>query len=171
MGGNNATKEVLNRTLIFFANLLHEQKIDDWFIAYGTLLGIIRENGCIEGDDDVDIIINKKYYNVLKQILIEKGFEIEYGMTIGTNTNILKTKETDEFCSIDFYMASVSGYDYFDSWENVVWSNCLPLLRYNWMNTVLHLPNDAHTKLVNRYGDDWKIPQQNKGVFPRKKII
>lgn len=102
MGGNNATKEVLNRTLIFFANLLHERKIDDWFIAYGTLLGIIRENSCIEGDDDVDIIINKKYYNVLKQILIEKGFEIEYGMTIGTNTNILKTKETNEFCSIDF---------------------------------------------------------------------
>ena len=65
MGGNNATKEILNRTLIFFANLLHEQKIDDWFIAYGTLLGIIRENECIAGDDDVDIIINKKYYKVL----------------------------------------------------------------------------------------------------------
>jgi len=77
----------------------------NWFIGYGTLLGIIRENSYIDGDDDIDIIIDKSNYNVIKQLLIEYDIEIEYGYEIGKSTNI--KKKNNEYCSVDFYMASI----------------------------------------------------------------
>jgi phosphorylcholine metabolism protein LicD len=40
-------------------NLLISMKIENWFIGYGTLLGIIRDESCIEGDDDIDIIVDE----------------------------------------------------------------------------------------------------------------
>ena len=66
------------------------------------ILGIIRNNSCIDGDDDVDIIINITHYEKLKEILIKNGFVIEYGYAINNSKNILKTKERDEYCSVDF---------------------------------------------------------------------
>ena len=53
--GNNNSQEKLNNTLIKITNLLNENNIHDWFIGYGTLLGIVREDSCIENDDDIDI--------------------------------------------------------------------------------------------------------------------
>jgi phosphorylcholine metabolism protein LicD len=54
MVGIENSKEILNKTLLFYAELFKEHNITDWFIGYGTLLGIIRGNSCIEGDDDVE---------------------------------------------------------------------------------------------------------------------
>ena len=109
MAGENATKEILNNTLEFVCKLLNINDFDNWFIGYGTLLGIIRENSCIDGDDDIDIIIDRIHYDRLKKVLTENGFKIEYGFGIEDNRNILKTKETNECCSVDFYMASVDN--------------------------------------------------------------
>ena len=172
MAGENATKEILNNTLEFVCKLLNINDFDNWFIGYGTLLGIIRENSCIDGDDDIDIIIDRIHYDRLKKVLTENGFKIEYGFGIADNRNILKTKETNECCSVDFYMASVDNNGhYYDSWENVIWSYCNPILKYKWQSTELRIPSHAETKLVNRYGVNYKTPQKSKGIFPRKKTI
>ena len=168
MGGHNCTKEVLNNTLITIVKILSENNITNWFVAYGTLLGIIREDSCIDGDDDVDIIINDIYYDELKTSLEKNGFEIEYGYGIGNSRKILKTKERTNNCSVDFYMASVDKNGNFnDGWEKVVWSNCYNesnnLVEYLWNDVKLQLPFNSETKLAKRYGNDWKIPKQYKG--------
>lgn len=84
---------MLNKTLMFIIKLLNDNNIMNWFIGYGTLLGITKENSCIDGDDDIDIIIDKNNYNVIKQLMIEYDIEIEYGYGIDKSTNILKTKK------------------------------------------------------------------------------
>ena len=58
--------------------LLNKKKLTNWFIAYGTLLGIIRDNNTIDGDDDVDIIIDIEYKDQLVDIIQEifNNFEI-----------------------------------------------------------------------------------------------
>ena len=33
---------------------MKKYNINNWFIAYGTLLGIVRNNNCINYDDDID---------------------------------------------------------------------------------------------------------------------
>jgi hypothetical protein len=171
------SKEVLNNTLEFIVKLLNDNNIQNWFISYGTLLGIIRNDSCIEGDDDVDIIIEKSNYDVLKNLLIENDIEI-WDLTnklSGNNLgNILKTKYSEKYCSIDFYMASINkNGDFHDLWEEKIWSECYnenkELPKRIWHGELLNLPANPETKLCNRYGENWRIPQNNKG--PKNKHI
>ena len=74
MAGPKNNQISLNKTLMFIIKLLNDNNIKNWFIGYGTLLGIIRENSCIDGDDDIDIIIDISNYDVVKQLLIENDF-------------------------------------------------------------------------------------------------
>lgn len=170
--GNSNSQDKLNNTLIKITNLLNENNIYDWFIAYGTLLGIVRENSCIDNDDDIDIIVNIKDKDKIHNILKNQGF------TLNENTcdKLIKTNETDKYTSVDFYLSEVDNKGNFkDIWENVLWSNCYnseqKLIIYKWKTTDLHLPNNYKTKLINRYGKDWEIPQNTKGPKPRKKVI
>ena len=49
----------LNNGLKQIVKDLDEYKINNWFIGYGTLLGIVINNSCIN-NDDIDIIIDKR---------------------------------------------------------------------------------------------------------------
>jgi hypothetical protein len=172
MAGKTNPEEMLNDTLLFIIKLLNAHDIKNWFIGYGTLLGIVRRNSCINGDDDVDIVIDRVNYDKVKQLLVENGIKLEYGYGIGNSRNILKTIPTEKYCSVDFYMASVdTNGNYNDTWEGVVWSECNDLIRREWNGEILYLPKNHETKLLNRYGKDWRIPQMSKGPMPRKKII
>jgi hypothetical protein len=176
MAGSNATKDLLNKTLMFIIKMLNDNNIKNWFIAYGTLLGMVRDNSCIDGDDDVDIVMDRTHYDTVKNILIQNNFAIEYGYGINDNTNILKTIPTAEYCSIDFYMANTDEKGNFhDTWEVVLWSKCYTeekkLIERVWNGQVLYLPANSEQKLANRYGSDWRIPMDTKGPTPRKKIL
>jgi len=160
-----------NITLINITKLLNNSSLSNWFIAYGTLLGIIRDNNTIDGDDDVDIIIDIKYKEKLLHLLKENNYILTHNMP-----NFLKTKENSEFSSIDFYLSDVNNDgNYNDTWNGVIWSNCYndkkKLIKYNWSNIELQIPNNYKSKLINRYGDTWYIKQDTKGPTPHKKII
>uniref|UniRef100_A0A6C0JUB1 LicD/FKTN/FKRP nucleotidyltransferase domain-containing protein n=1 Tax=viral metagenome TaxID=1070528 RepID=A0A6C0JUB1_9ZZZZ len=176
MAGTKHNQTILNNTLMFIIKLLNDNNINNWFIGYGTLLGIIRDNSCIDKDDDVDIIIDKSNYALIKELLIKNNIIIEYGYGINKKTNILKTKETNEYCSVDFYMASIDEKGNFnDTWEKVIWSECYnetkQLITHIWNENILYLPFNYENKLINRYGETWRIPQNIKSVTPRKKIL
>lgn len=176
MAGKKHNSILLNKTLMFIIKLLNDNNITNWFIGYGTLLGIIRDNSCINGDDDIDIIIDKRNYGIVKKILVENNIEIEYGYGINNNKNILKTKDNNNYCSVDFYMSSMDGKGNFnDTWESVIWSECYnennKLIQYIWNENILYLPFNYEIKLINRYGKNWRIPQNSKGPLPRKTIL
>ena len=177
MAGKSNKKEKLNNTLLFIIRLLNKNNITNWFIAYGTLLGIIRDNSCIDGDDDIDIITDKTHYDLLKEILINNGFEIETGYGIKNSNRILKTKNRESYCSVDFYLAEIDNEKgtFNDRWENVIWSNCYneenKLIEYIWNEETLYIPFDYEKKIIGRYGEDWETPKKYKGVIPRKRIL
>ena len=167
MVGYKQSKTKLNRTLIFITNLFHKNGMKRWFIAYGTLLGIVRGKSCIDGDDDIDIICSKKYYGKIKKLLIDNGISIENGYGINNSKNIIKTKESEKYSSIDLYMARINkSGEYLDLWENILWRNCYTkngcLLGYRWKGVLLHIPNEYKLKLKNTYGSDWMIPKDTK---------
>ena len=169
MAGKKESKEKLNLSLTKISKILNKNKFDQWFIAYGTLLGIVRNNSCIDGDDDIDIICNINDYQKLRAILLKENYELEFGYGINESKRIIKTKACLESASIDFYMTEVDDNGNFnDLWEGVTWSNCYPInskefIKFNWKNTTLNLPADYYKKLKKRYGIFWRIPQKNKG--------
>lgn len=170
MAGDNCDRNKLNKTLLFIVKLLNQNNISKWFIAYGTLLGIIRENSCIDGDDDIDIIIDINHRDQIKKILEENSLKIAID-----DKHIIKTVEED-YASVDFYLSNVDEKGNFhDKWENVLWSNCYKnenkLIEYEWNGEILYLPNNFKYKLTGRYGDKWRIPEKSKGVTPRKTTL
>ena len=76
MAGGIIAKDVLNMTLKLIIYVLTKHNFKNWFIAYGTLLGIHRENSCIDGDDDIDIIIDANELQRLRPILLKEGFKM-----------------------------------------------------------------------------------------------
>lgn len=161
--GNKQSRQKLNRTLKFIVQLLHKNNINDWFVCYGTLLGLIRENNCIDGDDDIDIIVEKKNYKKIKNLLLTHNLEIE-----NYDNGILKTKETNEYASIDIYMADYNEDNVFDIWNKLTIQNCYlnknkkNFIEIKWKGEKVYIPNNYKKILVNTYGKDWMIKKNEK---------
>jgi len=200
MAGTSKSNIILNKTLHLIATLLNKYKLNNWFIGYGTLLGITRNNSCIDEDDDVDIIMDKKDVNKIITILKENNFinisyknnfiKAYYNFSPNPNNISINNTLKNTFSSIinkktyidindnligalDIYVADVDNNGNFnDTWEKVCWSNCFDLIEKDWFGAKLLLPNNYIIKLENRYGPNWKTPIKNyKGPNPRKTII
>ena len=61
--------EILNRTLKKIIVEFHAAGLSKWFVSYGTLLGLIRDQSCIDGDDDIDICCHSDDYDKVDEIL------------------------------------------------------------------------------------------------------
>lgn len=72
-----ATKKIAEEWLIKINQLIVDNKIDA-FISSGTLLGLVRDGGIIEWDDDVDFAVSHKDYEKLKTILVSFLQNINY---------------------------------------------------------------------------------------------
>lgn len=166
MKSSEHTSKELNDTLMFVVNLLNENNIQNWFISYGKLLGIIRNNSCIDRDDDIDIIVHDIYYDKIKEVLTKNNIQTTKDYGIGESKLIIKTNITKEYCSIDFYMTTISQEgNFFDEWNNILWTNCYgtdnKLIEYDWNNHKLYLPFNSEEKLINKYGETWRTPIHN----------
>ena len=153
--GDKFSDELLNNTLIKIINILNNENIDNWFIGYGTLLGLIRNESCINADDDIDIMIDIKnkenIYNIIKK------YNFKY---IINKTNFIKLSINEKLPTIDFYLCNVDEEtsNFNDTWENLIWSNCKPIIKKKWKNIQINLPNNAELKLENKYGYNWRTP-------------
>ena len=173
MAGDQFSSEILNYTLNKIVKILLENEIFDWFIAYGTLLGIVRNNSCINNDDDIDIIIDIKHREKLLNILENNKYKVvmyKYKNYPEKNTNIfIKVKKNNE-PTIDFYFALEDRYVYHDVWENKFWIDCAPFIVTPWNDTTLLLPKNAELKLKCVYGDNWKTPKKRGEYVGYEKI-
>jgi phosphorylcholine metabolism protein LicD len=157
MAGKKTSKEDLNALLHLISLLLVHSNIHNWFIAYGTLLGIVREDSCIQNDDDVDIICDKKYKKQIKELLLHNGF-----------INTIDKRNFIQFhfngIQVDFYLCTIEKNDFIDNHEKKIWVNCYPLILTQWNAVTLQLPNNPVQRLVHLYGKDWITPSQFKSV-------
>lgn len=162
MSGRRTTKNKLNRTLLKVCDVLNENNINDWFIFFGTLLGIVREDGCIKGDDDLDIMINCDCQK-LRLIFEKAGFTFTSDSDIKNLDTILKTKPCRKYASFDFYMCQVQGKNYFTTWQNVEVQN-VEIETKAWKSTHINLPKNAETILEKLYGGTWRTPAKKSKI-------
>ena len=168
MTGSKETSEKLNKTLLFLITLLNDNNIKNWFACYGTLLGLVRENSCIDNDDDIDIIIEKSNYDIIKNILIENNFKLEYDYGIKDSKHIIKTISTSDYSSIDIYMGDYNNNIVKDLWNNLTIKDCFldtenkTFIEQKWNGQTIYYPNNYERILMNRYGNEWKIKKDEK---------
>lgn len=176
MGGCSfESSEKLNKTLLFLIDLLNDNNINGWFVSYGTLLGLVRDNSCIDGDDDIDIILEKSNYDNIKKIL-ENNFELWWPCP-GMEGRILKTKPTDNYASIDIYMGEYINNDVRDIWENLNFIDCFSdaenktFVKKTWNDKTIYYPNNYERVLKNLYGDDCLLVKRNeKSSIPTRDL-
>jgi phosphorylcholine metabolism protein LicD len=168
MADKKETSERLNKTLLFLITLLNNNNIGNWFVCYGTLLGLVRENSCIDNDDDIDIIIEKSNYDIIKKLLIDNNFKLTFGHGINKSKNIIKTKTNSDYASIDIYMGDFGSTHVFDMWNKLNIKDCFfdienkTFIKENWKGQNIYYPNNYKRLLINRYGNDWNIKKDVK---------
>ncbi len=171
MGGIKETSEKLNKTLLFIITLLNNNNIKNWFVCYGTLLGLVRENSCIENDDDIDIIVDINYYEIVKKILNENNFyldHIPWQFRPFETDKIIKTIAHDGYASIDIYSGDFKDDSVFDLWNELNITDCYldndnkTFIEKEWNGQVIYYPNNYERILKNRYGNDWTIKKNEK---------
>lgn len=175
MAGQAVNKEKLNCTLEKVCNILRENNINDWFIFYGTLLGIVRGDSCIQGDDDLDIMINHDYQE-LRTVFAREGFKFSSNYGIKNPDTILKSTPCDQYASFDFYMCNVNqSGDFYTPWERTWLRNAYEdknkksFFIKKWRSTLLQLPRNPEDRLCLMYGD-WQIPRSGVKVGRGKDI-
>lgn len=158
MAGEYTDNVRLNNTLVRVCDVLQSHSINDWFIMFGTLLGITRDGNCIQGDDDIDIMINHDY-DELRDIFEKTGFVFTSKYGIKRPDTIMKTEPNDTYGSVDFYMCVVDDNHYYTPWQNVELRD-VSIVRETWKNTTIHKPNNTELRLEKMYGTNWRSPIQ-----------
>jgi hypothetical protein len=171
------SEQSLNFTLKFFSNKMNGKC--EYFLFFGSLLGMVREGKPIAGDDDVDFYVNKKDYTFIKTMLSQMGISINYDIWpnhteyfIQANA-ILENMEIradfyfyDNECDLHFLKENWNFPGQPDNPANVLKMPkplIFPLKKIMWQETELYLPRYPEIVVEMLYGINWKIPQR-KGI-------
>ena len=154
--------KVINKDIAFENLLIVKRILDSHFIpfqlAYGTLLGAVRENDFIDHDEDIDLIILSEYKQFFIDLLpsfINEGFVVARYDRRGL-LSIIKEGEY-----IDFYFFKKSD----DGLRECSGLLCLanhientsPFL---FREVEFSAPKNFEDFLLYEYGLDWRIPVQ-----------
>ena len=158
----------------------------EYFLFFGSLLGIVRDNAPIPGDDDVDFYVNKNSYNEVKCILLELGFQVNYNIEPNLTEHFLQVECMFKgvFVRADFYFYDSQADQFFleERWNFAGTPNnpdsvlkmpkplVFPLQKLNYEGSLVFLPQHSEIICEILYGVNWRVPQQ-KGVSYTIKVI
>jgi len=144
-------------------NLLDFKKIADennlvFILAYGTLLGAIREHNFIEHDIDIDLIVcdEEKLIDTIP-MLQNIGFDF-----IRYEINPLYYSFERNSVYIDVYIASIVKNSYYLLNNKIKSSYITDTQPYLFLDASFLIPKEYKKIFIELYGKDWHIPQKNK---------
>ena len=172
MSGKPIKADRLNDTLSLIVKEFHKENLTRWFVSYGTLLGLYRDNSCIDGDDDIDICCHLDDYDIVKDILERLNLGETYKIPPHkVKGEFLRKENSKTWAPVDIYFCRVNDVgDYYDSWEEVTWSNVYDydesLPSITWNDLKIFVPRCSKVKLQKRYGPTW-TKRIKRGAGPK----
>lgn len=157
-----AGKKILFKTKELFNNIGLK-----FYLAYGTLLGAIREHDIIPGDQDVDIMINdenKLYENL--PYLYENGLKL-----CRIQQGILYSFRIDKEAYIDVYIIKSLSFSIWKPYCYAIAGFITPkkyLQKYTeieFLDDKFLCPQTPEKIIEFWYGKHWRIPQSGKSYY------
>ncbi len=140
---------------------LFEQENVEYALAYGTLLGIIRDNHPIDNDDDVDLFIPPDQWEKALEIM-ERHFSSKPHLMIEPYFRDFMVNNVQ----VDLYKLNNFEDRTIDCWNTRVFlkQDMYPFSQFNQYS----VPKDPEKLLVHVYGEDWRVPRGGKD-YPSEK--
>lgn len=140
-------------------------------LAYGTLLGIVRDGNFIEWDEDIDFFVRKEEKDLLLGAfwdLKAEGFELVRAVRCGYLYSIMRNGEY-----IDFYIQEKISPEVRTNYGGgFIFEKYLSdLVEYNFRGLDVLVPREYEEYLSFIYGD-WRTPVQWADYeMPKRKIV
>lgn len=156
--------------LLFFTQLL--TKIEH-FVFFGTLLGLVRENNLIDGDDDIDLYVNMKHRSELINILRKNSINVDLDLSVNKNESFLQVRRelNNKNLICDFYFYEVRDDDDFitEKWNFEGGTNdttkhlripkifIYPISKKEVQSKIINFPAQPTYLCEFLYGKNWKF--------------
>ena len=167
-GVKRIDKEIAFENLCLLKSILDANGIK-FQLAFGTLLGVVREHDFIDHDEDIDLAFLDEDRNALWAILpdlMKMGFRVcRYD-----RRDLLSVMRKGEYIDFYFYRPWQEGYRICSGWVNVE-KHLINTAQIEFKGISFPVPLDYEEYLVGEYGADWRIPLQwNNYQMPKWKI-
>jgi hypothetical protein len=137
----------------------------DYWVDFGTLLGIIREDDIILGDLDVDICVVEspelhEKMKMAKSILEEKGYKVEKEIWDAYRVRKYRYPYADIYINKRNRERNIYNGAEGDK-SDISIDYIEPKSIVKWNNVDVKCPSKINETLVYRYGSDWRTPRYN----------
>jgi hypothetical protein len=156
--------------LKFFANIISDL---DYFIFFGTLLGLVREGNLIQNDDDIDFYVNLKERDKLINILRNNSVVVDLELSVNKNPSFLQVSReiNKKNAIVDFYFFEddLDHYNIVEKWNFEGGTNdpskhlrvpkifTHPIQKKNINSTEINFPAQPAYLCEFLYGKDWQL--------------
>jgi len=157
VGMKTLDKEIARENLLLLKALLDEHGIP-FCLAFGTLLGAVREKDFIAHDEDIDLMMlkgNRDQLLALLWRLQEKGFEVARYEPRGL-LSIIRKGEYIDFYFFEEYPEDRSLYHCCRDLCPKEFLDDTTLLPFQGAD--FQVPKDYERYLAYTYGEDWRTP-------------
>ena len=161
--GSNINKEIRIRGLKKIITILNNNNID-YFVLYGSLLGLIREGELLENDDDIDILVHTDNIDHTLQLMKNHNMPIKTSYA-----NKIFIHESKDYGKIEIYRYVVEGKELIDVWTKQALNTgvfpkdfILPTKTMKFYDLDIKVPQYPE-KTLDHFYKDWKTPTNDKG--------
>ncbi|MFJ7838524.1 LicD family protein [Lysinibacillus sphaericus] len=135
----------------------------DYFIDYGTLLGIVRDGKLIEWDEDIDFKVRDTSKDNLLELLntfIGKYPSITLKKDQSSGIRLCIACTNINPFTIDFEVLKEKDECYFTDEYIFPYEFFIASSLYRWNEIEVKVPKLYEKYLVYIYGDDWRVPKK-----------